>query len=105
MPLRRLDFSLSADRMLAKFGPKQKIQLMKSCPILFSLLINPQVTLFCHGSLLEEVFCPDECDLGEGIEHGEDHPDVNHLDVGRRWQSLRDSDETGKEEFLSSLLV
>ena len=29
VPVRRLDFSLS-DRMLAKFGPKQKIQLMQS---------------------------------------------------------------------------
>ena len=46
-----------------------------------------------------------EGNLEEEEHHGNNHPDVNHLDVGRRWQSLRDSDEAGKEEFLSSLLV
>ena len=61
--------------------------------------MNLQVTLFRHGSLLEEVFCPDECDLGEGIEHGEDHPDVNHLDVGSRRQGLAHTNETVKGSF------
>ena len=39
-------------------------------------------TLLRHCSLLEEVFGPDQDDLSEGVEHCEDHPDVDHLDVG-----------------------
>ena len=61
---------------------------------LFSLNQPIWVTLFCHSSLLEEVFRPDERDLGKGIEHGEDHPDVDHLDVGGCWEGLRDPNKT-----------
>ena len=49
--------------------------------------------MFCHGSLLEEVLCPDERDLSEGVEHGEDHPDVDHLNVRGGGQAARDPNE------------
>ena len=32
----------------------------------------------------------------EDPEHCEDHPDVNHLDIGGGWQELGDSDEAEK---------
>ena len=35
-------------------------------------------------------------DLGEGEHHREQHPDVQHLDVGGRGQRLGDPDEAGQ---------
>ena len=97
VPLRR-DFSLSNNRLLLldKFGPKKGEQ--DKFPIVLSLLpINQWIqTLFWHGSLLEEVFGPDKRDLGKRIKHGENHPDVNHLDVGGRGKGLAHPDETEK---------
>ena len=54
-----------------------------------------QQTLFWQGPLLEEVFCTYEGNLSEGIHHGEDHPDVDHLDVRCCWKALADADEAG----------
>ena len=39
-------------------------------------------------------------DLKEEDYHGDDHPDVDHFDVGRGWQCLRDSYEAGKRGFM-----
>ena len=50
-------------------------------------------TLLRHCSLLEKVFGPDQDDLSEGVEHREDHPDVDHLDIRRCWQTARQPDE------------
>ena len=35
--------------------------------------------------------------LQEGNCHGEQHPDVNHLDIGGDWQALRDPKEPAKK--------
>ena len=34
--------------------------------------------------------------LQEGVEHAEDHPDVDHLGVGGRWQGARQTDKAEK---------
>ena len=38
----------------------------------------------------------EEDDLGKGNQLAEDEPDVDHLDVGRRWQHLHLPDEDGR---------
>ena len=38
-------------------------------------------------------------DLREGKHHGEQHPDVEHLDVRGRWQVCRDPNETREKIY------
>ena len=56
-------------------------------------------TLFRHSPLLEELFGANKHNLSKGIHHGEDHPDVDHLDVRCCWKALADADEAGGERF------
>ena len=35
-------------------------------------------------------------DLAEWVDHAEDHPDVDHLGVGGRWQGARQTDKAEK---------
>ena len=44
---------------------------------------------------VESLLVGEEGDLCQGEGHREDHPDVNHLDIGGRRQRSRDSDEAG----------
>ena len=37
--------------------------------------------------------------------HGEDHPDVNHLHVGRRWKRTRDSNVTANFGVMNLLQI
>ena len=37
-------------------------------------------------------------DFKEGDDHGEEHPDVDHLEVGGHWQSLGMSQVTARKE-------
>ena len=47
------------------------------------------ILVLCHQELENGV----ESDNTEGVEHGEDHPDVDHLDVGSHGQRLGDTDK------------
>ena len=40
------------------------------------------------------IFEADDQSLSEGINHGEDHPNLNQLDVGGGWEGLADPKET-----------
>ena len=52
--------------------------------------------MFTFGRLLrlcEDCFACMERHLKEEEHHGDNHPNVNHLDVGCRWQRLGDAYE------------
>ena len=48
---------------------------------LLDLYLDRNVFIFFIQKLHQRI----ECDNTEGVEHGEDHPGVNHLDVGSHW--------------------
>ena len=55
------------------------------------------VDLAIQGELGQAVGEGVQGHLQEGNCHGEQHPDVNHLDIGGDWQALRDSKEPAKK--------
>ena len=56
-------------------------------------------TLFQSSSRLQHILETDDQNLSKGKDHGEDHPNLDQLDVGRAWQWLADSKETEKFIF------
>ena len=53
-------------------------------------------TLCRNNSHLVKIFEPDKQDFGEGANHGEDHPDVDHLDVRGAGKCLTHPNETAR---------
>ena len=43
-------------------------------------------TLFQSSSRLQHILDTDDQNLSKGKDHGEDHPNLDQLDVGRAWQ-------------------
>ena len=60
-------------------------------------------TLHEHSLGLVRIFEADKQSLGKGVDHGEDHPYLNQLDVGSAWEWLANSKET--EIFIFSTQV
>ena len=61
-----------------------------------------EVTWFTSDLLQLFLYRLQKClnqNLRECKHHGEEHPDVEHLDVGGRRQGLGDPDETGSQLF------
>ena len=56
-----------------------------------------------HSLGLMRIFEADKQSLGKGVDHGEDHPYLDQLDVGGGWESLADSEKTETFTFLKML--
>ena len=56
-----------------------------------------------HSLGLVRIFEADKQSLCKGVDHGEDHPYLNQLDVGGGWESLADSKKTETFTFFKML--
>ena len=55
--------------------------------------------MFQNSSGLHHIFEANHQNLGKGIDHGEEHPHLDQLDVGGAWEGLADSQETETFKF------
>ena len=55
--------------------------------------------MFQNSSGLHHIFEANHQNLGKGIDHGEEHPHLDQLDVRSAWEGLADSQETETFKF------